>query len=429
MNDFRKRFTIFLMATLTLPAMIAAAENWPHWRGPSENGIAEADGLPVEWSTTKNVRWRLELPGAAASTPIVWGDRIYLTTADGKDDLALMAVSKDGEVIFKKKITSGNYDARRGESNAASPSPSTDGKNVYVTLGTGDLVAYSMDGEENWRVKLQERYKKFNYYFGMSSTPLLDDGALYLLLLHTDAQVVVAIDTATGEERWRHVRDTDARAESLHSYASPVMYRGDGREVLLIHGADYITAHVPTTGKELWRRGGLNGAGDDYNPMFRLVATPAVSDRLIVTPSAKNGPVLGLAPDGTERWRLDRGTPDVPSPLIHKGIVYLSRENGILIALDAEAGEEIYLERVHSGRHRGSPIAADGKIFLVGMDGTVSVVQAGRDFKILGQNSLDEQLSASPVAVGDTLYLRTYEALYAIGQKAEEKAEKTGAEG
>ncbi len=406
---------ILLAALLSIPPLFAETAHWPQWRGPAKDGISSATGIPSEWSRTKNVRWRLPLPGPAASTPVVWGERLYLTSAVGEDDLALLAVSKAGEIVWQKKIDSGNYDARSGESNAASPSPVTDGEHLWITLGTGTLAAFDLDGNEKWRVDLEERYKDFNYYFGMSSTPLLDGDSLYLLLMHTDQQMVIALDKATGEERWTHERATDAEQESRHSYASPVLYDHGGKRFLVIHGADYVTAHDLASGAEIWRRGGLNPK-DNYNSFFRFVASPAVAPGLIVVPSAKNGPVLGLAPDGQVRWRLDRGTPDVPTPLIHDGLVYLSRENGMLTVVDAETGETAYSERVQQGPHRGSPLLVDGKLLLVAMDGTVSVIQPGREFVVLAKNDLEEHLAASPVAVGDTLYLRSHAALYAIGE-------------
>lgn len=197
------------------------------------------------------------------------------------------------------------------------------------------------------------------------------------------------------------------------------------KEFLLIHGADYITAHRLNDGGEIWRCGGLN-PGDRYNPSLRLVASPVAIPGLIVVPSAKNGPVLGLKPDGkgniTEsrqnyHWKMLAGTPDVPSPLIHGGLVYLCRENGDLSVLDAQTGRKLYLEHTHQSRHRASPVYGDGKIYVTSREGTVSVVKAGRQFELLAQNNLAEPIAASPVISNGILYLRTYKALYAIAAK------------
>lgn len=412
-------------AVLTCSFEDAFAENWPNWRGPRNDGTSIEKGLPAKWSKAENVRWRLELPGPGPSTPIVWQDRIFLTSADG-DDLVLLCVNTSGKLIWKKVVGSGNFDVRQGESNAAAPSPSTDGEHIWVFLGTGVLACYDFDGNEVWKVNLQKRYKKFNLYWGMSSTPLLDGDRLYLQLLHTNEQLVLALDKFTGQEIWQHHRKTNASYECLHSYASPLIYRFDDQEFLLTHGADYIVAHRLEDGSEIWRCGGLQSSLF-YNPSFRLVASPVAVPGLVVVPSAKNGPVLGLNPNGAKgnitnskayyRWKRKKNTPDVPSPLIHDGLVYLCRENGVLICIDAQSGEEVYKERAHNKRHRGSPVYADGKIYLMGMDGTVTVVKAGRAFEILAKNSVGERTAASLAISNGTIYLRSYKALYAIALK------------
>lgn len=403
-------------------ASAARAENWPDWRGPRHDGTSAATGIATSWSATENVKWRLEMPGPGPSTPVVWEDRIFLTSADG-DDLVVMAVSASGRRLWKKKIDTGNREVLSGESNLAAPSPTTDGKRLWVLFGTGALVCLDRDGNEIWRLALQEIYEPFKINFGISSSPLLDGDRLYVQLLHANQQLVLALNKNTGKEIWKHARATDATKECLHSYASPVIYRSGETEWLLVHGADYLSAHRVSDGGEVWRIGGLQDPSS-YNPTLRFVATPAVHGDLVVIPSAKNGPVLGVDPTGATgdvtasdanvRWRLDSGTPDVPSPVVHDGLVYLSRENGVLTVVDAEDGEVVYTERPHRARHRGSPLVADGKVYVLGMDGTVTVVKAGREYEVLSQNEIDERLAASLAVAGDTIYLRTYDALYAI---------------
>ncbi len=398
--------------------------------GPRFDGTSNARGLPVSWSAEENVRWRFELPGPAASTPIVWGERIFVTsTRKESDDLLVLAVGRDGELLWERKVDEGGlevFEQFAHETSPASPSPVTDGEHVWALFGTGKLVKLDFDGNPAWRVDLAERYGKPNMFFGLSMSPLLYGDRLYLQLLHTDAQLVVALDKATGDEVWKHERETDARGECLHSYASPVPWKaGDGAEdLLLIHGADFTTAHRMSDGREVWRHGTLNPP-ESYNSMFRLVATPVVAGDLVVVPTAKRGPVFALRPGRAEgalsgaghvAWKLDSGTPDVPSPLVMDGLVYLAGERGTLTVLEVDGGAEAYAERVHQSPHRGSPVLADGKLFLVATDGTVSEVGPGRRFELLAKNSLDERLAASPAVAGDVLYLRTYDALYAIGE-------------
>ncbi|MGH7596019.1 MAG: PQQ-binding-like beta-propeller repeat protein, partial [bacterium] len=208
--------------------------------------------------------------------------------------------------------------------------------------------------------------------------------------------------------------------------ASPFLYRFNNQEFLITHGADYVVAHDLKDGREIWRCGGLNPPGN-YNLYFRFVASPVASPGLVVVPSAKNGPVLGINPKGAKgdltsstanyHWKMTDSTPDVPSPLIYNGLVYLCRENGVLICLDAKTGKQLYMERTHNQRHRASPVYADGKIYLTAADGLVTVVKAGKQFEIIAQNTMEERLSASPAISRGMLYLRSYNALYAIGGK------------
>lgn len=419
---------ILVVFALTAPTL---AENWPQWRGPRFDGTSAETGLPTTWSRTENLRWRLELPGPAASTPIVWNDRIFLTsTHEDTDELLLMAASRAGEVLWQRVLDQGKLEVFpqfSHETSHATPSPMTDGTHVWALFGTGKLACLSLDGELVWQTDLAARYGRPNMFFGLSMSPLLYEGRIYLQLLHADAQLVVALDKSTGEEIWKTERPTNATGECLHSYASPVPMD----DKVIIHGADFITAHRVEDGAEIWRYGSYNPP-DNYNSMFRMVATPVVGDGAVVVPTAKRGPVFLLRPDsasgdltsesGHVAWSLATGTPDVPSPLIHDGRVYLNGERGTLTVLDLAEGTKLHDQRVHQSTHRGSPVVADGRLFLVGTDGTVSVVAADGDFDVLAQNQLGEYLAASPAVSDGTLYLRTYEALYAIGLEPDEAA-------
>jgi outer membrane protein assembly factor BamB len=413
-----------LAAAAAATTGVARGENWPQWRGARHDGISRETDLPVAWSKTKNVVWRLELPGAAGATPVVWGDHIFLTSAED-DRLVLMCVSTEGKLLWKQVMADHNKTVRGDEGNSASPSPSTDGKHVWAMMGTGDIGCYTLDGKEVWKFNLQDRYGRFEIMFGMTSTPVLDGDRLYLQLLHSGDHLVLALDKATGSEIWKQHRPSDARAECEHSYSSPTLYRDGKLGLLLTHGCDYIVAHQLSDGAEVWRCGGLNPKGN-YNPTLRFVASPLAVPGLVIVPSAKNGPVLALDPaakgDITETkeghfWTRDHNTPDVPSPLVVDGLVYLCREDGTLLCLDAKTGEECYTKRTHADRHRASPVCADGMILLTARDGTITVVRPGRKFEVLATNDMTESISSSPIVSGGRIYLRTFEALYAIGRK------------
>src|SRR5439155_6907672 len=266
-------------------------------------------------------------------------------------------------------------------------------------------------------------YGKFNIQWGMHVTPLLHGDRLYLSLLHSGGWWVIALDKATGTEVWKIRRESDAQRECEQAYASPCLGNDGKEDYLIVHGCDYTTAHRLADGSEIWRLSDLNPPAK-YNPTLRLVSSPVATPGLIVVPTAKSGPVVGVKPDakGTiktgspfEEWRRNRDTPDVSSPLVHDGLVYLCREMGVLICMDAKTGKELYQERLHSARYRASPVYADGKIYCTARDGTFTVVKAGPKFGRLAENQLPDQFASSPAISNGTIYLRGFETLYAVG--------------
>jgi outer membrane protein assembly factor BamB len=296
---------------------------------------------------------------------------------------------------------------------------------VWFFVGSGELACLDFEGNEVWKFNVQDRYAKFNIQFGMHSTPVLFDGKLYLQLLHTKHQHVVCVEAATGKDVWKIDRKSDGRAECEHSYASPMMWSNGNSAYLVTHGNDYTIAHDLKDGSEIWRLGGLNPKGS-YNPTLRFVATPLVTADLIVVPTAKSGPVVAVKPTAKgafeagsehEQWRRTKETPDVPSPLLKDGLVYLTRETGVLMCVDVKTGEQIYSQRVNQGRHRASPVLVDGKLIIASRTGQVGVVKEGKTFESISSNKLDDDFSASPAISGGRIYLRGYKKLYAIGSK------------
>lgn len=414
----------------------AQAENWPQWRGPRGDGISAEKAIPTKWSKTENVRWRAELPGQGGATPAVWGDRIFVPSARG-DDLVLICISaKDGSKLWEQKVTSGNQDARAGEGNSASPSPSTDGKHVWVFFGTGILACYDVDGKEIWKFDAGQRFGRIDIQFGMTSTPVLHGDSLFMQLIHgpmkkdddTRTGKVIRLNKLTGETEWEVDRITQTDFECKHSYASPFVYDDGKREFLVVHGADCTTGHDLKTGKELWRLDELNGPAKlnrkQHDPTFRFVASPAVVKGWIIVPTAKEGPTVALRVDdqlvgkqvaesSNVQWVLPQ-TPDVSIPLVADGLVYNLQKDGRFQCVDLKTGKEIYFERTHTAQHRASPVLIGDNIYLCAKDGTCTVVKAGREFEIVAKNKFDEPITASPAVANGTLYIRTYDALYAI---------------
>jgi outer membrane protein assembly factor BamB len=414
-----------LLASLLslLPFTIAHADNWPQWRGPTNDGISKETNLPAEWSDTKNVVWKLAMPGMGSSTPAIWDERIFLTSEDDTD-LVLLCISTNGKELWKRKLGAGRQRFMGGEGNNASASPSTDGRHVWVFDGVGDFACFDFDGKEVWRFNAQERYGKFKTLHGWHNTPLLDGDRLYMQLIHTLGSWVIALDKATGKEIWKVERKSDGRGECKDSYTSPIIWRKGNDAYLITHGNDYAIAHSLKDGSEIWRLGGLNPK-DKYNATLRFIATPVAGEDIIVVPSAKGGCVVAVKADATgqvetgsphEQWRRPKGTPDVPSPLIHASLVYLCADPGVLTCLDAKSGKEHYSQRIRSSKYRASPVYADDKIYLTARDGTITVAKAGPKFEQIAVNKMPDQITASPVIANGRIYIRGWETLYAIGK-------------
>jgi outer membrane protein assembly factor BamB len=408
-----------LFALLTVPAF---ADNWPQWRGPQNDGSSAEKGLPTEWGPDKNVLWKLPLKGRGASTPCIWGDRMYFTTVEG-NDLVLSCVGTDGVEKWKKAMApiSGGKSGRGDEGNEASASCSTDGKHVWAFGGNGKLLCCTMDGKKVWEKDIQE-YGRFGIQFGIHWTPVLYHGKLYMQVMHRNAQILVAFNAETGSELWKVSRPGYSKGESPDVYASAFIWEGKGGPLLIAHGNDYCTAHKLEDGAEVWRVQGLNPTG---NGAWRFVSSPLVTPDLIVVPSCKNGPTVGLNPVGAkgkidadnpaELWRVNF-TPDVVSPLRVGDVVYLMSD-GPLTALEAKTGKQIYREQLTKGLHRAHMVSADGKIYVLARDGAMDVVEAGKTFKLLATNKLPDTFYSSPAVADGRIYLRGWNYLWAIGKK------------
>jgi outer membrane protein assembly factor BamB len=423
---------LLLLLAATVVGAPAPAESpkgaWPQWRGPDGDGISKETGLPTTWGPTTNIAWKLDLPGRAGATPAVWGDRLFLTSEDlGTKQILLMCVSTGGKELWRKKLAANTGRGRwmGTEGDNASPSPSTDGKHVWAFAGTGDLACFDVDGKEVWTFNVQDRYGKYGAQHGLHNTPLLDGDRLYLEYFIRKTAYVIALDKNTGKEIWKVERKSDGTRENLDSYTSPVIWRNGKDAYLITHGNDYAIAHSLQDGHEIWRVGGLNPK-DSYRGDLRFVSSPVATPDLIVVPSAKDHGVVGLKPDAkglimpgnsSELWRLSKGTPDVSSPLVYDGIVYLCRD-GSLLSLEAKTGKKLYEERIHPNRYRASPVGADGDVYLTAHDGTVTVVKAGPEFKKVAENRLPDDMTASPVISNGRIYLRGWKTLYAIGAPA-----------
>jgi outer membrane protein assembly factor BamB len=416
------------LLTLTIACAAAAApraENWPQWRGPSSNGISGETDLPVRWSPRENVAWRLPLPhspGTSGSTPVVWGDRIFLHVSDGSN-LFLWCVNRaSGARLWQQFLSGGNHQERK--QNMSSPSPVTDGRSVWVVTGTGILKRFDFDGREIWARDIQKDYGRFGLNWGYASSPLLYEDSLYLQVLHgmktRDPSYVLRIDKMTGKTLWRVERPTRAVGESPDAYTTPALLLYGGRAEIVISGADLVNGYDPQTGKELWRASGLNPHNDSGN---RIVASPVVFGEMIYAPSRER-PILALKAGGRGDvtksslvWSFDNG-PDVPTPVTDGTYLYVLKDNGVLWCLDAKSGRQVYgRQRLKPATYSGSPILADGRLYVTNEDGVTAVVKAGPAFEVLAENDLHEYTLSSIAVASRHIFVRTAAALYAIGPR------------
>ncbi len=421
-KDLRKR--ILLASIIALVSIeVAMADNWPQWRGPALNGTSAEKNLPLKWSAEENVTWKLPLPSWSGSTPIIWGDKIFLNIADG-DDLFLWCVDRaKGTPLWKKRLGGGNTKMRK--QNMSSPSPVTDGKSVYVMTGTGVLKGFDFTGNEQWSRDIQKDYGQFGLNWGYASSPLLFEDSLFVPVLHgmktDDPSYLLRIDRKTGRTIWKVERPTTAIRESPDAYTTPALLRYGKAVEIVISGGDCVTGHDPATGRELWRANGLN---PENHPFNRIVASPVVFDDVIYAPTRVK-PLLAIKAGGrgdiTEShrlWAFQNG-PDVPTPVTDGKYFYVVDDKGVCWCLDAKTGQTVWgPQRIKSGTYSASPVLADGKIYITDEDGLTTVVKAGPKFEVLAENNLNDYCLSSPAISDGQLFMRTAQHLYCIGKRA-----------
>jgi outer membrane protein assembly factor BamB len=402
-------------------AAAAFAGNWPQWRGPNLNGYSEETGLPTKWDKN-NVTWKLPMPGVSGSTPIIWGDRIFLSVTDN-NTVQLWCIDRTkGQPIWKKDVAPDNVRVRKG--NMSSPSPVTDGTNVWILSGTGVLKAFDFNGKELWSRDIPKEYGKWGLNHGYGSSPLLYEDSVYVQVLHgmhtDDPSYVLRIDKKTGKNIWRVERPTDAQRESPDAYTTPTLLRTGKSVELVVTGADYATGHDIATGKELWRAGGFN---PDNNPFNRVIASAVAWGDVVYVPTRVK-PLqayrAGGRGDVTTSHRVFQfhNGPDVPTPVTDGKYLYSVNDRGIVYCLDAKTGQEIYGgERLKPGTYSSSPVLAGGHIYITSEEGITSVYKSGPKFELVSENPTDEYCLSS-VAVSDgQLFLRTTGHLYCIGAR------------
>jgi len=391
---------------------------WPQFRGPDGNGLSTSAGIPLTWSETKNVRWKTAIHGRAWSSPVVLGGQVWVTTAtpDGRELFAVALDKSSGRIVYDLKLFDVPHPQYAHPFNTyASPTPVIEDGRVYVTFGSpGTAAIDTATGKVLWT----RRDLECNHFRGAGSSPMLFGDLLLMHFDGSDVQYAVALDKRTGRTVWKTPRSIDfqdlqpdgkpqADGDFRKAFATPQIVMVDGRPVLISLGSKAAYAYDPMTGKELWRL--------EERAQFSASTRPVAGHGLVFFPTGFNtGQILAVRPaTGEVVWRAARGAPNKPSLLLAWDLIFMINDSGVVTCLDARTGAEVWKSRL-SDSYSASPISAAGRVYFFSEDGNATVIEAGRTFKILAQNSLDEGFMASPAIDGRALYLRTRTHLYRI---------------
>jgi outer membrane protein assembly factor BamB len=399
------------------PSSAASEQNWPGWRGGAAGGVAvNEQTLPTKWTTTAGVRWTAALQGEGNSSPVVWGDRIFLTAArrvDGRMQLEVICLDRaTGRNLWINEAGFA-YGPTHSKNGYASATPATDGQRVYVSFGGAGLFCFDFDGRRVWH----ERLHIEQHEWGSATSPVLFDGQVIQVCDQREESFIAAFDAATGEIRWRTPRASGG------GWSTPVVVQssreGVKRHELVVNGSGagagqgggWVFAYDSGSGSELWR---VRGTTDVVCP------TPIVAGGSVISSSGRNGPIMAIRTGGSGdvtsshvAWKHGRGGPYVPSGVAIGNRLYLIRDEGALDCYDVASGKRLWQERLR-GSFTASLIAGDGKIYATSEQGRVYVAAAGDQFKLLATNRLEERCLATPAIAGGELFVRTLSRLYCI---------------
>ena len=434
-----KRYLTFLLGCMLL-AQSTQAANWPQWRGPNFNGFTDESNLPERWSKTENLAWTKDLPGSSAATPVIWEDKVLVSSTDETNQtlLAICLDRKTGTIQWSNNVAVGMR--RDDRSNFASPSPLTNGKQAIFFYGNGELVAFDMDGKKLWGFNLEKKWGEFCFQWTFSSTPLLYEDTLYIQVLQRDIPVhgrgfkekpnesyIAGLNPETGEVKWKTLRPSDARMESLEAFSTPMPYTHDGRTEILVVGGDDITGHDPETGREIWRWGTWNPKRITH---WRLVPSPIAGAGIALACAPKKDPIYAVKLGGKGKLKDDALawvsndqrslSSDVPTPAFaYKDFFILSDVRGVPSRVQPKTGEVKWsLELPGRSKFEASPLVADGKVYLMNFAADVVVVDAsnGTIKATIPMGERGDNMTRSMItAAHGNLFIRANNKLYCVG--------------
>jgi len=427
--------SIFILTTTLLAQAPDTSRYWAQWRGPHASGVSSTADPPLEWSETRNVRWKVQIPGRGFASPVVWGDRVFVVSAlpvgatgdvqhaprgavtpRGVHRFMVLAIDrKTGKTIWERvaREQEPHEGSHVDNGSWASSSPITDGERVYAYFESFGLYAYDMNGTKVWEKDLGD--KRMRNQFGEGSTPVLYRDRLFIVWDHQGQSFIVALDARTGDEVWR------ANREEIDTWATPLVVEHGGRAQVIAPAMRKVRSYDVENGQVVWESPGLT-----MNP----IPSPVSEDGMVYLMSGFQGNRLrairladakgDLSASKAEVWTLDRDTPYVPSPLLYDGILYFLKTNsGILSAFDAKSGTPHYqLQRLDGVPNVfASPVGAKGRVYFPGREGVTLVIKHGPAFEVLARNKLDDGFDASPALVDNEIFLRGYQYLYSIAER------------
>jgi outer membrane protein assembly factor BamB len=474
----KTRLLLLAFAAALAAAPLAGAADWTQFRGPNGTGVAvDARNLPTRFGPATNVVWKTPLP-PGHSSPVLGHDRIFVTAFEGELLVTLALEQSSGRIAWRREIARSRAGRLQGPNTPASPSPVTDGTNVYVFFQDFGLVSYGPEGVERWRLPLGP----FNAFYGMGASPILVDGSVVLACDQDTGSFLLAVDSKTGRPQWR-----TERPEVISGYSTPVVYRPPSGAEIVIPESFQLSAYSAMTGRRVWFVRGLacemksiaslangmlyvNGWGFPENQPGRQVRLQPFREALAAHDADRNGTItrselpegrlrsyfeafdldrngvldereweatramlgaengllairLGGRGDATATnvvWRYQKPVPQVPSTLLYRGVLYMVNDSGILVAFDPATGDVLRQGRLRGGidKYFASPVAGDGKVFLISQAGNVSVVRAGGEWEVVATNDLDDECYATPALDGGRIYVRTRGALYCFAEGA-----------
>jgi len=421
-----KRVILTLTALVLASAAVARGADWPAWRGSSGNGSTSKGEYPTRWSL-EDAAWKTPLPATGTSTPIVWKDRIYLTTpAEGQD--AIMALDANGKQLWVTKLGPESPAKHRTLASSCNASPVTDGSGIFARFRSGRFVAVGLDGKVRWQINLDEKFGPEQLYWDQGSSPAVTGDMVIISRMHHGDSFVAAFDKRTGEQRWLVKRNYQVPPENDNGYTTPVMFQHKSRAAVLIWGADQLTAYSAADGTLIWSCGGFNPAGTKNWP---AIANPVIHGNIAVIPVGRDdrnqGGIQGIRIDGSgdvtathRAWQRDDIRVFCSSPVEYQGRIYLLRHRGGVVCLDPATGNTIWEDALPRGSssYYSSPLVANGILYAAREDGVVFTARVGEKLELLGEAPMGERLVASPVPANNSLLIRGDKHLFSIPAKA-----------